>query len=136
MKAIYDKSIANVEIIKSRRVVKGKTIIKKEFIPRDLHLAQTIAKEMAALDLNILKTQQDLILMKQKLGLVESPVQEGVNLFSGDVMIINAPNLMRAWQLRKQRRLEKQNGKAHHEEAKLINGPDTDDEAVSDIDGD
>lgn len=87
--------------------------------PRDLHLAASIAKDMATIDGEILRKEADLVIIKQRLGMIEDEEPDIFDPFA-EKELITAPNVAKAWQLRKQRALERERMKV--EEAVLING--------------
>jgi len=99
---IHKKAMESVEIYGDKiKGKKPKLLFRK---PKDLHLAANIVKSMQDIDRDILKAESDFITIKQRLGMIEMPVPDTFDLFGDSGMpMINAPNLMRAWQLRKER---------------------------------
>jgi hypothetical protein len=67
--------------------------------PRDLELARAIMVDLAAVDKDIIKAEQDLIQIKQRLGIIDQtpPKVEIVGVFNVGV-------LEQAWALRKQQK--------------------------------
>lgn len=135
LNGIYKNAMTEVVVDKITTGSGKNKKVEYVYAAKDLHLAETTAKDMATLDVLINKTEADLISMKQRLGLIEAPVldDEGHDVFTATITV-SAPHLMAAWAERKKRRLLKLNGKAPHEEAELVNGADTevDEESVDD----
>jgi hypothetical protein len=102
LSTIHGKAMEDVSIFGGK--VKGKKpklLFRK---PRDLHLAASVVKSMQDVDRDILKAESDFVAVKQRLGMIEIPVPEGYDPFGDSGMsTITAPNLMKAWQLRKER---------------------------------
>lgn len=97
--------------------------------PRDLELARALMVDLANVDKDILKAEQDLVNMKQKLGIIdqEPPRVEITGVFNVGV-------LEQAWALRKQKQLtptHNDNQKAYIEDALLVEPPDIEAETAS-----
>jgi len=92
--------------------------------PRDAGLAANTAKELAMLDREILRTEQELINMKQRLGMIDPKEPETDDDVFDNAQIITAPNLMKAWQIRKELERKKAaaglNGQKQIEDAVLV----------------
>lgn len=104
--AIHDKASEEINIYGTDRM-QGKKGKRAPVIlytkPRDLNLAASTAKDMAVLDREMLKMESDLVTVKQKLGMIEEPSPEGFDPYSDAAVVITAPNLVRAWQIRRVR---------------------------------
>jgi hypothetical protein len=107
LKSIHTRAMEEVSfLVKAGKKDKsGKIKQIKLSRPRDLHLAANVTKNMHEIDRDILEAESKFVLMKQRLGVIEMPVPESFDPFGDeDRPTITAPNLVRAWRLREERR--------------------------------
>ena len=113
LNSLYERCMEDIEIIGRSGLAYKK--------PRDLELARTTVVDLAAVDKDMIKAEQDLVAMKQKLGIIDQEVArvEVTNVFNVGV-------LEQAWALRKQKQLVPTNNpdqKAYIEDAILLENP-------------
>lgn len=104
MKKIHRQASEQIDVFSNKidpKTKKQKILYSK---PRNLSLAQSTARAMADLDKDMLEAEGKLIEVKQKLGIIEDP--NAKNPFQ-DEMLTTLGNLMDAWSLRRQRKLER-----------------------------
>jgi hypothetical protein len=126
LQKVHEHAMEEVEVYDQKQIDK-KT--KKPLLlykrPRDASLAASTARELAMLDREILRTEQELINMKQRLGMIDprEPDVDEESVFD-QAQIITAPNLMKAWQIRKELERKKAadalNGQKQIEEAVIV----------------
>lgn len=96
------KAMEQIDVF-DRKVVDKKTKKPKLLYsrPRDMALAASVTRDLVMLDREILRTNQELIALKQRLGLVETylPQADEDSAFE-DAIVVNSPNLMKAWEKR------------------------------------
>jgi hypothetical protein len=129
MEAQKEKALEEIEVF-DRKEMDPKTKKPKAMYtrPRNLELASTITKDLAVLDRELLKTNQELIAMQERLGMIDhTPPAEDDSAFD-DALVITSPNLMVVWDRRKKRELERKkqmqlNGPSETEDAVLVERP-------------
>lgn len=132
LEEIRTKAAEEIEIFDRKEIDKKtkrpKLLYKR---PRDMHLAASVTRDLATLDREILRAHQEMITMKQRLGLVETylPQMDNPDAAFEDAVVVTSANLMRVWARRKERELLERkkdmsnNGAAEKEDVAILIPP-------------